>query len=121
MNTKIFLPLLLCSMTVLPLRVAADPPMGHVPPGQVYRSLESGMEARPAGTVHGAIESIDYASGTVVVRAGNRIAVVAIVPSTSIYGRDGMSGLSDMRRGQNVEISVYEVGGRLVAQSVRIK
>jgi hypothetical protein len=120
MTTKTLLTLALCSITVLPLRVAADPP-GGVPPGQLYRSLESGAPSRPAGKVHGTIESIDYSSGVVIVRSGNRITAVAIVPSTTIYGGGGYAGLSDLRRGQTVDMSIYEIGGRFVAQSVRVK
>ncbi|HET9030626.1 MAG TPA: hypothetical protein VFN49_10630 [Candidatus Aquilonibacter sp.] len=92
-----------------------------MPPGQVYRSLESGAPVRAAGTVHGIIEAVDYSAGVVIVRAGRSAQAVAIVPSTTIYGGQGYSGLSDLRRGQSVVISVYEVGGRLVAQSVRVK
>lgn len=118
MHTKRLLALILCGLAMLPLRAAAEP--GKVPPGQLYRSLESGA-SRPAGRLHGTIESIDYSAGVLIVRSGNRAAAVAIVPSTTIYGGDGYAGLSDLRRGQNVDISVYEVDGRLVAQSIRVK
>lgn len=119
MNTKFLVIIALCSITMLPLRVSADP--HKIPPGQLYRTLESGAPSHPAAKLHGVIESIDYSAGTIVVRSGNRIDAVAIVPSTSIYGGDGYAGLSDLRRGQNVDISVYEIDGRLVAQSVRVK
>jgi hypothetical protein len=120
MTTKLFLAIvILGSVFSLPLRAAADP--HESPPNNLYRSLESGSPSRPAARVHGVIDSIDYASGTLVVRSGNRTTVVAVVPSTSIYGGGGYAGLSDLRRGQMVEISVYEVDGRLVAQSIRLK
>lgn len=119
MNTKALVILTLCSIAMLPFRVCADP--DKVPPGQLYRSLESGAPSHPAAKLHGVIESIDYSAGMVIVRSGNRSDAVAIVPSTTIYGSGGYASLSDLRRGQNVEISVYEIGGRLVAQSIHVK
>jgi Domain of unknown function (DUF5666) len=113
------LAIILGSLCVLPLRAAADPPQS--PPNNLYRSLESGNPSHPAARVHGVIESIDYSSGTLMVRSGGRDTLVMIVPNTTIYGNGGYSGLSDLRRGQQVEISVYEVDGRLVAQSIRLK
>ncbi len=120
MTTKLLaLALILGSSFALPLRAAADPPQPS--PNNLYRSLESGSPSHPAARVNGVIESIDYSSGTLVVRTGNHMTEVAIVPSTSIYGSGGYAGLSDLRSGQKVEISVYEVDGRLVAQSIRLK
>ena len=119
MTTKISLAIILGSLSLLPLRAAAYPQ--ESPPNNLYRSLESGTPSRPAARVRGVIESIDYASGTLVVRSGEKSTVVAVVPSTSIYGGPNYAGLSDLRRGQTVDISVYEVDGRLVAQSIRLK
>ncbi len=119
MTTKLFLAIILGCVSLLPLRAAADPPQS--PSNNLYRSLESGSPSRPAARVHGVIESIDYASGTLVVRSGGHTTMVAVVPSTSIYGGPSYAGLSDLRRGQNVDISVYEIDGRLVAQSIRLK
>jgi hypothetical protein len=125
MNTRILLALILSSVSMLPLRVAANPSHDDQPPPpkNLYRSLEAGSPSRPAGTLHGSIESIDYASGTLILRSGNHSQLVSIVPSTTIYGGGGggYTGLSDLRRGQNVSISVYEIDGRLVAQSIRVK
>ncbi len=119
MTTKQLLAVILCSVSWLPLRVAAH--AQESPPNNLYRSLESGSPSRPAARVHGVIASIDYASGTLVVRHDGHNTLVAVVPSTSIYGGPGYAGLSDLRRGQTVDISVYEVDGRLVAQSIRLK
>lgn len=120
MTTKLLaLALIFGSSIVLPLRAAADPPPPS--PNNLYRSLESGSPSRPAARVNGVIESIDYSTGTIVVRAGDHTTVVSVVPSTSIYGSGGYAGLSDLRSGQKVEISVYEIDGRLVAQSIRLK
>jgi len=86
----------------------------------VYRSLDSGSRARPANEIRGRIESVDYPGGMLVVRDGPHRTLVAVVPSTTIYRRGGYGTLSDLRRGEHVDISVYMVGGRLVAQTIRI-
>lgn len=86
----------------------------------LYRSLESESGARPAKEIRGRIESVDYPGGTLIVRHGANRTVVAVVPATTIYRRGGYATLADLRRGENVDISVYMVGGRLVAQTIRI-
>ena len=65
--------------------------------------------------------SVDYPGGTFVVRA------IGSTPRHRGYALDNESTsmadyatFADLRRGQNVDVSVYEVGGRLVAQTIRI-
>jgi hypothetical protein len=99
---------------------AQTPAPTPTPTSNVYRSLDSGPAARPAAEIRGRIESIDYPGGTFAVRAGGKTRVIAVTPSTTIYQHGGYATFSDLRRGQNCDISVYEVGGRLVAQIVRI-
>lgn len=90
------------------------------PTPNLYRSLEAGPSSHPAREIHGTIESVDYPGGTLVVRDGSRSRVVAVVPATTIYQHGGYATLADLHRGQHVDISVYAVGGRLVAQTIRI-
>ncbi len=117
-NFRIIYALVVSLITVAPVLASADPGV----PNPVYRSLESGKDAHDAGVVSGIIEGVDYSGGLVTVRTRHRGSInVSVVPSTAIY-RGGQYGtLSDLRRGQSVEISVYEVGGRLVAQTIRLK
>jgi hypothetical protein len=89
------------------------------PSPNVYRSLDSGR-SHPAADIHGRIESVDYPGGTLNVRVGAKTRVVAVTPSTTIYQHGGYATFADLRRGQNCDISVYEVAGRLVAQIIRI-
>lgn len=84
----------------------------------MYRSLEAGRRARPAGLVRGTIRSVDYASGTLLVSGGP--GVIALLPSTAIYVRHGYGALSDLRAGQRVEIAVTAIDGHYIAQSVRV-
>jgi hypothetical protein len=86
----------------------------------VYRALESGGSARPAAEIRGRIDSVDFPGGTFAVRTNGSTRVIAVTPSTTIYQRGGYATFSDLRRGQNVDVSVYQVGGRLIAQTIRI-
>ncbi|HTV93011.1 MAG TPA: hypothetical protein VMG98_09865 [Verrucomicrobiae bacterium] len=91
------------------------------PTPNLYRSLDAGPSAHPAGEIHGRIESVDYPGGTFVIRSGSRKQIVAVVPATTIYQQHGgYATFADLHRGQHVDVSVYEVGGHLVAQSIRI-
>jgi Cu/Ag efflux protein CusF len=98
--------------------VMADP--GGIP-HSVYRSLESGKSSHDAGHVRGRIEDIDYSSGTIVVKSSRGIETISVVPNTAIYHGSDYATIGDLRRGDHVEISVYEVDGRLVAQMIRLK
>ncbi|HTZ56334.1 MAG TPA: hypothetical protein VMB20_14905 [Candidatus Acidoferrum sp.] len=90
------------------------------PTPNVYRALESGRDARPAGEIRGRIDSIDYPGGTLAVRVNGSTRIITVTPSTTIYQHGGYATFADLRRGQHVDISVYEVSGRLVAQTIRI-
>ncbi|MGB6985977.1 MAG: hypothetical protein WBD74_08420 [Candidatus Aquilonibacter sp.] len=92
----------------------------QTPTPNVYRALESGPAARPAAEIRGRIESVDYPGGTFAVRVGASMRIIAVVPSTTIYRGGGYATFSDLRRGRNVDVTVYEVGGRLVAQMIRL-
>ena len=96
---------------ILAVALLADPP----PTPNVYQSLES-SKSHAAGVIRGAIDSVDYSGGAIFV-GGRRIAVG---PSTTIYNGNDYAALSDLRRGQRVEVAVYEIDGKLVAQSIRL-
>ena len=110
--------ILVCLATALPSAALGDPPVSN----PVYRSLESGKAAHDAGIVRGVLEQVDYSGGLIYVRThGREIVVVAIVPSTGIYEGRQYATFSDLRPGRPVEMSIYEVDGRLVAQTIRLK
>ena len=108
-------------LAAVPLAAPADPPVMVPIPNPIYRSLESGKESHDAGTIRGVIESVDYSSGTLVVKSKGDRQIIAVVPSTAIYRGNEYATLGDLRRGQSVQVSVYEIGGRLVAQMIRSK
>lgn len=90
------------------------------PSPNVYRALESGRGARPAAEIHGRIDSVDFPGGTFAVRINGGTRVIAVMPSTAIYQHGGYATFADLRRGQSVAVTVYEIGGRLVAQTIRL-
>jgi hypothetical protein len=108
------------TISVLMLSVFAAGASPSPSPPSVYRSLNS-VKAHNAAAVSGTLDAIDYSAGTLVVRTAHGSQTVSVIPSTSIYAGSGYAALSDLRRGQSVEIAVYEVGGRLVAQTIRVK
>lgn len=100
--------------------LCARAPAEPSPSPNVYRSLDS-RAPRDAGVVQGTIESVDYAGESIRVRGPRGTMTVAVVPSTTIYRGKEYAALSDLRSGQAVEIALYEVSGRFVAQSIRLK
>ena len=113
-NTALFGILIACALA-LAAPACADPP------ANLYQQLESGHQTRPAGVLRGTIDSVDYSGGSLVLHTSKGAQMIAIVPSTTIYNGNDYATLSDLRKGQNAEIAVIEVDGRLVAQSIRLK
>jgi Domain of unknown function (DUF5666) len=113
MKKTIWFAALASVLVMLPLRVPADPTPN------VYHSLES-RQPHDAGIIRGKIEAVDYSAGVIRVRGPHGVQTITVVPSTSIYHGREYATLSDLRPGQNVEIAAYEVGGRLIAQSIRL-
>lgn len=106
----------------LGMLLAAGPAGAQSPAStsNVYRSLDSGHAAHPAAEIRGRIDSVDYPGGMLTVHVGKSTRTIAVTPSTTIYQHGGFATFADLRPGQNADISVYEVGGRLVAQIIRI-
>jgi hypothetical protein len=109
--------LLVCVGTAI---FCVRPACAQTPTPNVYRALESGGSARPAAEIRGRIDSVDYPGGTFAVRTNGNMRVIAVTPSTTIYQHGGYATFSDLHRGQTVDVSVYEVGGRLIAQTIRL-
>jgi len=56
-----------------------------------------------------------------VVRRGQERITIAVVPSTQIYLHDFGGTFADVRPGAQVDVFVSDIGGRLVAQIIRLK
>jgi Cu/Ag efflux protein CusF len=86
----------------------------------VYNAFASGQAVHERGTMRGIVERVDYASGTVTVRTSKGSVTVSVLPSTEIFVKREFATLADVHRGANAELWVNEVGGRLVAQVIRL-
>lgn len=116
---KVIMLLRLCAL-VLALASAVSPALVRAD-GGVYQSFESGKPSHDAGIVRGEIHSVDYGTGSIVVRTARGPVQITVLPSTSIYVHGQYATLADLRRGASVEIAVSEVDGRLVAQTIHLK
>jgi hypothetical protein len=93
---------------------ADPPPWAH--------SVRQGFEAPHShGMVSGRILAVDYGDAAIVVATPRGPVPVAVTPSTSIFRGGGYASLADLSRGARVDIDVTDVGGRLIAQVIRIR
>ncbi len=77
--------------------------------------------AHAPSTISGRVDSVDYGQGTMVVRRGQERLTIAVGPSTQIYLHDSSGTFADVRAGAQVDVFVSDIGGRLVAQIIRLK
>jgi hypothetical protein len=100
-------------LALVPLAAQADPTSQPAAPDQV----------RNGGMITGRITAIDYQRSTLGVDAGSRgRLVVAVMPSTSIQGRDtAYHTFSDLKTGEHVQIMSSVAGGTYVAQIIRLR
>lgn len=103
------------------LVAGAAPAFAQTQPGPAFLSNDA-RPGRDRGVVRGEITGVDYGRGRLEIVLPNRQRVVVDVPpSAAIFrGRDTL-GISDLRAGMTVEISVSEIEGRLVAQIIRVR
>jgi hypothetical protein len=103
---------LLIGWAVAPVRAQTASP-------NVYKSLESGSPHH-AAEIRGRIVSIDYAGESFVVASGGTQKLVAVMPTTTLSSHGAYTAFADLRKGQQVDVTVVEVDGHLVAQTIRI-
>ena len=99
-----------------------DPPARNEQAGghEVYRA-DAGA-ARDGGTMNVTVVGVDYASGRIFVAGPRGRMAIQVLPSTSIFSHgNGYATLTDLRPGAHVQVYVSRVGGRLVAQIIRIQ
>jgi hypothetical protein len=94
--------------------VADPPPWAHALP------LADGL-ARSHAVVSGKIVAIDFASASILVETPHGRVPIAVTPSTSIFRGEDFASFAELGRGSRVDIDVSDVGGRLVAQIIRIR
>ena len=94
--------------------LADPPPWAHALP------LADGA-ARSHAIVSGRIVGIDFASASILVETQHGRVPIAVTPSTSIFRGQDFASFAELERGSRVDIDVSDVGGRLVAQIIRIR
>jgi hypothetical protein len=105
---------------VLALLAGASPALAQSQPGPAFLS-NNARPGRDRGVVRGEISGVDFGHGRIEVVLPNRQRIVVDVPpSTAIFQGRKTLGISDLRAGMTVEISLSEVEGRLVAQIIRV-
>jgi hypothetical protein len=100
-------------LALLPLAAAADPTGAPAVPDQVHNG----------GMITGRVTSVDYQRSVLGVDAGSRGRIeVAVMPTTSIQGRDAAyHAFTDLKTGQHVQIMSSIADGKYVAQIIRIR
>lgn len=72
------------------------------------------------GNISGTIAGIDYGSASILIATPRGVVPVAVTPTTSIFRGSALASFADLGRGAHVSIDFSEIGGRLVAQIIRI-
>ena len=83
---------------------------------------EEQSQARAAGIITGSVVGVDYAHGFMRIVGGRGVVDVVVLPGTAIIRRSNEYGtIADLIRGAHVSVYVSQVGGRLVAELIRIR
>ncbi|HEV3153559.1 MAG TPA: hypothetical protein VGZ02_07135 [Candidatus Baltobacteraceae bacterium] len=121
-----FAPVLLCAALLAGTGTyaLADPPQwshghGHGP-GDKQDDPHQNAGPRPHAVVSGTVIGVDYGSASILVGTPHGPVPVAVTPTTSIIHGATYASLADLGRGARVSIDVIDVGGRLIAQIIRI-
>ena len=95
----------------------ADPP----PWAHGHRHAVPAAAAGAHGVISGTIAGVDYGGASVLIATPRGLVPVAVTPTTSIFRGSGFASFADLARGARVSIDFSEIGGRLVAQIIRIR
>jgi hypothetical protein len=101
-------------LAMLPLAAAAAPSPAPA---------DTADHVRDGGVIYGRVTAIDYQRSVLGVDAGPRGHLdVAVMPSTSIQGKDAAyHTFTDLKTGQRVQIMSSVADGKYVAQIIRIR
>lgn len=102
---------------------ADPPPWAH---GRSHGHGRFAVETAPPvpgahGVISGTIAGVDYSNASILIATPNGLVPVAVTPTTSIFRGTGFASFADLARGARVSIDFSEIGGRLVAQIIRIR
>ncbi|HEY9180788.1 MAG TPA: hypothetical protein VIO32_08710 [Candidatus Baltobacteraceae bacterium] len=72
------------------------------------------------GTISGTIVGVDYGSASILVATPRGVVPLAVTPTTSIFHGSALASFANLGRGARVTVDFSDIGGRLVAQIIRI-
>ena len=102
--------------------LADPPPWSH---GHGHHGRGEAEAAAPAagahGVISGTIAGVDYGAASIIIATSHGLVPVAVTPTTSIFRGSGFASFADLARGARVSVDFSEIGGRLVAQIIRIR
>lgn len=105
----------------------ADPPPwahgvdhGHGHQHERGRAAPHAFIPAAHGAISGTIAGIDYGSATIIIATPRGLVPVAVTPTTSIFRGSGFVSFAELGRGARVSVDFSAIGGRLVAQIIRI-
>lgn len=102
--------------------LADPPPWAHGGHGHHGRAETAAPAAAGAhGVISGTIAGVDYGGASILISTPRGLVPVAVTPTTSIFRGSGFASFADLARGARVSIDFSEIGGRLVAQIIRIR
>jgi hypothetical protein len=100
----------------------AEPPPWAKGHGHGRGEVETAPPAEGAhGNISGTIAGVDYGSASILIATPRGLVPVAVTPTTSIFRGSAFASLSDLARGARVSVDFSQIGGRLVAQIIRIR
>jgi hypothetical protein len=102
--------------------LADPPPWAHGHGHHGRREVETAAPAAAGahGVISGTIAGVDYGGASILISTPRGMVPVAVTPTTSIFRGSAFASLSDLARGSRVSIDFSQIGGRLVAQIIRI-
>jgi hypothetical protein len=84
-------------------------------------SAAAAAEVQNGGIIEGTVTGIDYQRGIVNVGTPRGAVEISVMPTTSVLSSDpGYHAISDVAKGARVQIFTSKVGGRFVAQMIRL-
>jgi hypothetical protein len=98
------------------LALADPPPWAH---GHGHAASVAPVPAGH-GNISGTIAGVDYGTASILIATPRGVVPVAVTPTTSIFRGSAFASFADLGRGAHVSVDFSEIGGRLVAQIIRI-
>jgi len=105
-------------LAIVPAGMTAGTAMADPPPKS--NPYTEDAPSHPRGPVSGIVANVDYGAGRLIVLSHGRTVAIVITPSTAIYRNEKYATLTDLQPGMRVDVSVNEVDGNVIAQTIRI-